>query len=124
MRSQRTRLFVSSIKLPGVAVNLGGNCGGFLYISGAMLLFRSGRCACPNCDPILLGFRYWRIEGARAPKRRDARMAERQVKTATEMRRMRKLREEATVVIACRACYSWKGGAIGNCNCNYNCGDV
>ena len=43
-------------KLSGVAVNLGGNCGGFLYMEGAMLLFMSGRCW-PDWNGFLEGFR-------------------------------------------------------------------
>lgn len=37
---------MSLTKLSGVAVNLGGSCGGFLYMEGAMLLFISGRWDC------------------------------------------------------------------------------
>ena len=40
---EHTSLLVSSIRLCSVAVKVGGNCGGFLYMEGAMLLFISGR---------------------------------------------------------------------------------
>jgi len=99
---------VSSTKLDGVAVNLGGNCGGFRYAAGAMLLFISGRWTCVE-NVYLLDLRYWSSEGERTPKRREARIAERAMKKAMATRKTREKREVATVVTSAVYQYMERG---------------
>jgi hypothetical protein len=77
-----------------VAVNLGGNCGGVLYCAGAMVEVSSGRGA----EVEKGSFRWLRTEGARAPKRREARMAAMKVKRATETKKILEKRELAASV--------------------------
>lgn len=89
---------MSSISDFVVAVNLGGNCGGLRYFSGAMLLLRRGLCVEVEKGSFE-DFRYESIEGARAPKRREARVAEMAMKRATAIRNRRESREGARVSV-------------------------
>jgi hypothetical protein len=102
--AQHTSFFVCSIRLAGLAVNLGGNCGGFLYCAGAILLLS------PNASPnggaevekgTLFHLMYWVMEGTRAPRRIDVRTAEEAMirARATSRTRDEREREEATVVV-------------------------
>lgn len=87
---------MSANKLSGVAVNLGGSCGGVLYCEGAMVEFVSGRSWAGFRSG--LGLRYCRTDEVRKPpNRREARMAEMERKRAMAASRSLGRREEATV---------------------------
>jgi hypothetical protein len=66
-----------------------------------MVLLRSGRWAVVEKGAVE-GFRYRRIEGARAPKRREARVAEMATKRARAHRKRREKRRGATVSVLLR----------------------
>jgi hypothetical protein len=82
---------------------LGGNCGGFLYCAGAILLLNPN----PNPDAVvvengtLFHLMYRVITGTRTLRRIDVRIAEEAMirAMATSRTRDEREREEATVVV-------------------------
>lgn len=90
---------------------MGGDCGGWRYFAGAMSLLRRGRYAEPE-NEAFDGLRYVSIEVARAPERREARVAMTRRKRAMKMKKRLEKRVGARVsVVLSRD--TWRGLVMG-----------
>lgn len=96
-RESLTSFFVSSISEPGVAVNLGGACGGFRYLAGAIIAVVSGRTEANVAEESFDGVRWPASDVRRVLMRPDARMRVMETKRKAAVRASLKSREDARV---------------------------
>lgn len=118
-RESLTSFFVSSISEPGVAVNLGGACGGFWYLAGAIVAVVSGRTEVNVAEESFEGVRWPTSDVRRVLMRPDARMRVMETKRKAAVRASLRSRgdarmEEEVMGYGCRE-RVLEGAAAGYC---------